>query len=233
MELNEENDKHDFSVSSIEGEIGEKEILKEIDKHIADKKLVFQNYRITGYTDVRRSTTYRNKDIDFIIQLVDDKTGKVINRTVEVKTDGKPYPNVFIETKSSKNMMGCLLKTDADIVIYYFITRGCFYVMVPDNYMPLLESLIEEMDEIDERQLATQKNVTAETKRKHRKIIPNTSSYSSGYAGVGYATPIARLEEMRTEMGLIFEKRSCTEIKKAVFDEMVKTEKARRESQAA
>lgn len=232
MELNEENDKHDFRVSSIEGEIGEKEIIKELDKYIAEKKLVYQNYRITGHLDVRGSTEYRNKDIDFIIQLVDDKTGKVINRTVEVKTDGTIHQNVFIETKSSEMKMGCLLKTDADFVIYYFITRGCFYVMVPDNYMPLLESLIEEMDEIDEKRLATQKNVTAETKRRHRKIIPNTSSYSSGYAGVGYATPITRLEEMRTEMGLIFEKRSCTEIKKARFDEMVKEERARRKSQS-
>ena len=130
---------HDFNVSIIGGEFGEAEIIKGLDKYIAEKKIVFQGYRILDYQDVRAWKLYQNKDIDFIVRLINDKTGAIINKTLEVKTDSfydadkfvrleKNY-NLFIETKSSKNKMGCMLKTDADILLYYYITLGYFYVM--------------------------------------------------------------------------------------------------------
>ena len=229
---------HDFNVSIIGGEFGEAEIIKGLDKYIAEKKIVFQGYRILDYQDVRAWKLYQNKDIDFIVRLINDKTGAIINKTLEVKTDSfydadkfvrleKNY-NLFIETKSSKNKMGCMLKTDADILLYYYITLGYFYVLVPDNYMPLLESMIAEMDEWDEEYLATLENVTADTKKKYFKVISNGS-----YRSAGYATPVWYLQELKQEMGLILEKHEHTKIAKAVFDEMVKEESARRKNQAA
>ena len=229
---------HDFNVSIIGGEFGEAEIIKGLDKLIAKKTLVFQGYRILDYQDVRGWKLYQDKDIDFIVKLINDKTGETINKTLEVKTDSfydadkfvrleKNY-NLFIETKSSKNKMGCMLKTDADILLYYYITLGYFYVLVPANYMPLLESMIAEMDEWDEEYLATLGNVTADTKKKYFKVISNGS-----YRSAGYATPVWFLQELKQEMGLIFEKHEFTKIKKTRFDEMVKEESARRKSQAA
>lgn len=229
---------HYFNVSIIGGEFGEAEIIKGLDKYIAEKKIVFQGYRILDYQDVRAWKLYQNKDIDFIIRLINDKTGAIINKTLEVKTDSfydadkfvrleKNY-NLFIETKSSKNKMGCLLKTDSDIVLYYFITLGYFYILVPDNYMPLMESMIAEMDVWDEEHLAKQNDETSSTKKKYFKEI-----FNDGYRSAGYATPVWFLQQMRKEMGLILEKYDFTKIDKEVFDDMVKVEKARRESKAA
>lgn len=232
--------KHVFSTSIIGGEFGEAEIIKKMEKLKADKTLVFQGYRILDYQDVRGWKLYQDKDIDFIVRLINDKTGENINKTLEVKTDSfygmytreeKDY-NLFIETKSSEKKMGCMLKTEADIVLYYYITLGYFYILVPDNYMPLLEAMITEMDVWDEAYLESLPNVTSSTKKKYYKKIPN-EGYGNGYAGRGYATPVWYLQQMKKEMGLIFEKYEHTKIKKAQFDEMVKAEKARRESQAA
>ena len=55
------------------------------------------------------------------------KNGKVI--TVEAKADKVPSSNIFFETISNKekNTLGCMLKTEADYVFYYFLAYKEFY----------------------------------------------------------------------------------------------------------
>ena len=99
---------YDFKTSNELGKIGEA---------IAEKYFN-QSNKIKSYLDVTKDDIYREKDIDFITYM---KNGDVI--TVEAKADKVISSNIFFETISNKekNTLGCMLKTEADYIFYYFI----------------------------------------------------------------------------------------------------------------
>ena len=57
------------------------------------------------------------------------KNGNVI--TVEAKADKVISSNIFFETISNKekNTLGCMLKTEADYIFYYFIAFKELYIL--------------------------------------------------------------------------------------------------------
>ena len=63
------------------------------------------------------------------------KNGNVI--TVEAKADKVPSSNIFFETISDieKNTLGCMYKTEADYVFYYFIAFKELYILKREPYV--------------------------------------------------------------------------------------------------
>ena len=113
---------HDFKISNELGKIGE----------AIAKKYFDQSNKISSYLDVTEDDIYREKDIDFILNM---KNGNVI--TVEAKADKVPSSNIFFETISNKekNTLGCMLKTEADYVFYYFLAYKELYILKRKQYV--------------------------------------------------------------------------------------------------
>ena len=113
---------HDFKTSNELGKIGE----------AIAKKYFDQSNKISSYLDVTEDDIYQEKDIDFILNM---KNGKVI--TVEAKADKVPSSNIFFETISNKekNTLGCMLKTEADYVFYYFLAYKELYILKRKQYV--------------------------------------------------------------------------------------------------
>lgn len=73
---------------------------------------------IKDIKNVRNDKEYQKKDIDIIITLKD-----YMDVSIEVKTDSYTSGNIFYETISNdvKNEIGCMDKTEANFIFYYFI----------------------------------------------------------------------------------------------------------------
>ena len=80
-------------------------------------------YRVQSVQNIKK---YQNDDIDFIVTLKGNKT-----YTVEVKTDTYKSGNLYYETKSciETNTLGCLEKTKADFIFYYFNKFDRLYIL--------------------------------------------------------------------------------------------------------
>ena len=133
---------HNFKDSNVVGAKGEEVIIPLLQNKYPDKAI----------QDVRAISEYRQKDIDFLL-INSDNT---VYKSIEVKTDSyadwdtvnyreaekmvdKATGNVGV--KRSKNLMvetishvlyrtpGCLVKTEADEVYYYFINQNKIYVL--------------------------------------------------------------------------------------------------------
>lgn len=76
--------------------------------------------------DVSDDKQYQEEDIDYIVVMNNGTEKKV-----EVKTDTYDSGNLFYETMSciETNSIGCLEKTGADIIVYYFIKTGEIYFL--------------------------------------------------------------------------------------------------------
>lgn len=124
------------------------------DKNNATKKteeLIATWYRDNGYTviDVSNDKEYQQKDIDLIAYYNNDKT---IQTKLEIKSDSYESTNYFAEviSNTSKNSLGCWLKTEADLLLYYFEKRHEVHVIpvkeaqqyVLDNYDRLKSVLV-------------------------------------------------------------------------------------------
>ena len=104
---------HNFHQSIKTGAIGE-----EIIKYFVEK-----NFDVESVVSVAGDAKYQQDDIDFIVTF---KNGKKV--TLEVKTDTYDT-NFFYEVISNDiyNTPGCLVKTKADVVVYYFINLEIVY----------------------------------------------------------------------------------------------------------
>ena len=104
---------HNFHQSIKTGAIGE-----EIIKYFVEK-----NFAVESVVSVAGDPKYQQDDIDFIVTF---KNGKKV--TLEVKTDTYDT-NFFYEVISNDiyNTPGCLVKTKADVVVYYFINLEIVY----------------------------------------------------------------------------------------------------------
>lgn len=81
--------------------------------------------------DVRENKIYQNADIDIIIKTMFD------NYSVEIKTDSYDTGNIYYETMSSleNNSIGCMEKTEADYIYYYFINTNELYILDREKYV--------------------------------------------------------------------------------------------------
>ena len=81
---------------------------------------------VAAVEDVTEIPYYQKRDIDYRVTL---KNGQKV--TVEVKTDTYQSGNFFFETQSNSNSKtkGCMYKTEADFILYYFILFDKVYMV--------------------------------------------------------------------------------------------------------
>lgn len=107
---------HDFNKSINVGDNGEQII----------KSYFENNPNIVDVIDVSKDKKYQDKDIDFIVKL---KNGEDIS--IELKTDTYDTGNIFFEAISNKeyNVLGCMIKSKAKCLFYYFIETKELYII--------------------------------------------------------------------------------------------------------
>lgn len=116
-----------FAGSLKRGELGEEVFLSSF----AGMKNVKKVY------DARHSAKYQDMDIDFALDL--KRKSKLIDSTrisVELKTDYTTHENLYYEKYSCYELRtaGCMEKTKSDLLIYYYIRQGVFYVLKTDTF---------------------------------------------------------------------------------------------------
>lgn len=112
---------HDFKKSIIVGQEGEEII----------KNYLRNNPKVKGFDDVSNVERYQNRDIDLIVDFMD---GTAV--VVEVKTDTYTSGNIFYETMSNMEcgVVGCMVKSKADYLFYYFTETRELYIMDFEKY---------------------------------------------------------------------------------------------------
>ena len=90
--------------------------------------------------DARHSAKYQDMDIDFIIDLRQkSKLSELFGSTsisIELKTDYTTHQNLYYEKYSCRELhtAGCMEKTKSNLLIYYYIRQGVFYVLKTDSF---------------------------------------------------------------------------------------------------
>ena len=99
---------HDFNNSIVLGDQGE-EIMRQ---------WLLSRPNVAKVESVASDPKYQHQDIDFLVTTTQNTT-----YTVEVKTDAYITGNIFFETLSNveAKVPGCMYKTKADFLLYYFI----------------------------------------------------------------------------------------------------------------
>jgi hypothetical protein len=107
---------HNFNKSINIGDYGEQII----------KSYLETNPEVANVIDVSKDKEYQDKDIDFIVEL---KNGESIS--VELKTDTYDTGNIFYEAISNQeyNVLGCMIKSKAKCLFYYFIKTKELYII--------------------------------------------------------------------------------------------------------
>ena len=107
---------HNFKQSNIIGKTGEEIVLNWIRNRSNIRKI----------TDVSTIEKYRDEDIDCILEFTDNK-----KKTGEIKTDTYLSGNIFYETVSNLEYgtLGCMEKSKADYLFYYFINSDELYII--------------------------------------------------------------------------------------------------------
>lgn len=148
---------YDFENSKKTGDIGEQRIIKFLNDLDSTKEV----------TDVTNIKEFQEKDIDLIIT---NKDGSI--ETVEIKTDTYPT-NFFYETLSDveRNTAGCLEKSLADFLYYYFINIGKLYIIPMKPFREWFH-----LNKV------ANKNIIS------KKTVPNKTRYGK-YMSEGYTIP--------------------------------------------
>lgn len=156
---------HNFTDSLKTGEAGEKLVLN------------FLNNKdnIDYIEDVSQDRIYQEKDIDSIVHFVSGK-----KQTLEIKTDTYKSPNLFYEVTSAieTGSLGCLEKTEAERLMYYFVNLNLLYIFD----MPKFRAWVNENKEMFD-------------KKGYGKKLKNNRYNGTQYTSFGYAFPRALLEE--------------------------------------
>ena len=153
---------HNFNESINIGNYGEQII-----------KYYFENNpNIADVIDVSQDKRYQDKDIDFLVKL---KSGE--NISIELKTDTYDTGNIFYESISNEehNVLGCMIKSRAKCLFYYFIKTKELYIIDFKSYKEW---------------------VNKNSKRFIKKRIKNINRYSNGIThSVGFLIPKKIFEE--------------------------------------
>lgn len=156
---------HDFDQSVQLGEFGEAKIAKWI-KQLPE---------FSNLLDVSKIDKYQEKDIDFILYLINGSRIKL-----EIKTDSYTSGNLFFETLSNieYNVLGCMLKTKADLILYYFTKYNKLYILKRERFVEWAMQGIKK---------GKYKRKTFANKRKNKTLPPTHTE--------GYPIPLAEIEE--------------------------------------
>lgn len=176
---------HDFNESIKLGNSGEENVLG----------YLRSMERVDSVKDVSRDKEYQAIDVDC---LVSTSRGKEI--PMEIKTDSYDSGNLFFEYVSSVEQAteGCMIKTEAEILLYYFIKSDKLYII---NMNSFREWFYAKKSYFDSKNL--------------KKIIKNKGKTKGTYTSVGYTIPISWVNDNK------WCKR--VELKRSVSRETIKT----------
>lgn len=156
---------HNFKESLILGEQGEEIIVNHIKENKNTKSII----------DVRNDKEYQKIDVDIVINHINNNS-----YYGEIKTDSYKSGNIFYETISAQevNSLGCMDKTKADFLFYYFINMNKLYTLNMKKYNEWFN-----------------KNKSYFDKQGYRKALKNSRYNGSTYSSIGYAIPLILLEK--------------------------------------
>lgn len=161
---------YEFNESLNVGELGEDIIEEYLNKLGNVKKIV----------SVKNIKKYQEKDIDFLVYL---SNGKKV--TIEVKSDSYKSGNLYYETKSciEFNTLGCLEKTKADYIFYYFLNLNVLYIFKTNKFRSWVHKEIKAYD-------LNPKVSKIQKKEVYNKAYNKTDLYTSQ----GYTIPLNYIE---------------------------------------
>lgn len=116
--------------------------------------------------DVSDNRHYQIEDVDFLVRFKDGREYKA-----EIKTDTYKSGNLFFETYSNMETrtQGCLMKTKADYLFYYFVNLKSLYVFHMEDFRKFV------LDNLNIFKQRTVKNLT--------------------FNSMGYLVPLTFIEE--------------------------------------
>ena len=157
---------HDFKKSLVVGEMGEEMILDYLQKSPSISKII----------DVRSEKLYQKMDVDLVVVTEEGQELKL-----EIKTDSYKSGNIFYEWTSAveTGSIGCMEKTQADYLFYYFINLQTMYIFEMDRYRDWFNENKEMFDYLG-----------------YQKRLKNKRWNGGTYETVGYAFPIRILEDL-------------------------------------
>lgn len=138
---------------------------------------------IDNIKSVQNIKKYQNDDIDFIVTFKNNK-----RYTIEVKTDTYKSGNLYYETKSciEKNTPGCLEKTKADYIFYYFSKYDRLYILKTNPFRKWVKNEIIKFN----------KNPNESVLNKKEVLNKLTFGSTNGlYTSEGYTIPLNYLEK--------------------------------------
>lgn len=147
------------------------------------KNFLLSLNNVSNITSVQNIKKYQDDDIDFIVEFT-NKT----SATIEVKTDTYKSGNLYYETKScvEKNTIGCLEKTKADYIFYYFNKYDRLYILKTNLFRKWVREEIKNF------------NLNPSNSKLNKKQVFN-KRYSDNsndlYTSEGYTIPLHYLEE--------------------------------------
>ena len=157
---------HNFKDSLALGEMGEEIILDYLQKSPTIQRII----------DVRDEKLYQKMDVDLVVVTKDEQELKV-----EIKTDSYKSGNIFYEWTSAVETasVGCMEKTQADYLFYYFINLQTMYIFDMAAYRDWFNENKEMFDFLG-----------------YQKRVKNSQWNGGTYETLGYAFPITILDDL-------------------------------------
>ena len=161
---------YEFKKSLDVGELGE----NIIEKYLNNLKNV---KRIESVKEMKK---YQEDDIDFLVYL---NGGKKVS--IEVKCDSYKSGNLYYETKSCVefNTLGCLEKTKADYIFYYFLNLNTLYIFKTEQFRSWVRKEIDKCN----------KNPKLSKIRK-KEVLNRAFNKKDLYTSQGYTIPLLHIE---------------------------------------
>lgn len=164
---------YEFNNSLIVGNEGEKKV----------KDFLLSLDHIEKVKSVQNIKKYQLEDIDFVITF---KNKNIC--TIEVKTDTYKSGNLYYETKScvEKNTIGCLEKTKADYIFYYFSKYDRLYILKTNPFRNWVKNEILKFSKNPSNSVLKKKEV-------FNKVTFNSNNEL--YTSEGYIIPLRYIEK--------------------------------------
>ena len=158
---------HDFHESIKRGDAGEAIVIDYFKSTKNVRKVV----------NMSNNKLFYHKDVDIVVEL---NNGQKF--MVEIKTDSYKSGNIYYETKSNveHDVDGCMKKTAAHYLAYYFSEYDKLYILDMEKYSLLMSILIERGNPY-----LTRKEVYNKNKQRN-----------GTYTSIGYTFPLSELEKM-------------------------------------
>ncbi|MEI4282541.1 hypothetical protein [Tetragenococcus halophilus] len=130
--------------------------------------------KIESVMDVRDDRNYQKIDVDYQVRMAN---GTELG--VEVKTDSYKSGNIFYETVSAEEVAsrGCLDKTQADYLFYYFINLDRLYILNMSAYRNFVQYYQSYFD----------------TQGFRKELKNYRANNADTYTSIGYAIPLSFL----------------------------------------